>query len=130
MVPSDRDVANRILSSCDWEKSSSSWYGDPKRVIDHYQGLTAADGSTFNTWENTVAHRDLPFGTEVLIRSGLTTVVKATVTDRGPYIGDREFDVSYNLAHNAKVKYDPSVTLLDVGVGEIETCVLPKKDKY
>ena len=112
--------------ACSWQVVEASWYGDPNRVLDPFHGLTAADGSTFNTWENTVAHKTLPFGTQLLIRSGDgSTTVRATVTDRGPFIAGREFDLSYNLANSALVETaDSKTNLLAVGVGYIEICVL------
>lgn len=65
----------------------ASWYGN------EFHGRRTASGEIFNQWDYTVAHRTLPFGTFVLIRRGDRAVV-AKVTDRGPFIPGREFDLS------------------------------------
>ncbi|MCX7831761.1 MAG: septal ring lytic transglycosylase RlpA family protein [Actinobacteria bacterium] len=65
----------------------ASWYGN------EFHGRRTASGEIFNQWDFTVAHRSLPFGTFVLIRRGDRAIV-AKVTDRGPFIPGREFDLS------------------------------------
>ena len=68
-------------------KSKVSWYGEK------YRGRLMANGNPFNPDALTVAHRVLPFGTKVRFQHGPNVVV-ATVTDRGPFIKGREFDLS------------------------------------
>lgn len=69
----------------------ASWYGPG------FHGRTAADGSTYDQAAFTLAHKTLPFGTIVIIEyNGLR--VPAVVTDRGPYIKGRDFDLSMGLA--------------------------------
>jgi len=65
----------------------ASWYGPG------FYGGTTANGThyTQSTWG--LAHKSKPFGTRCLIRYGNKSVV-APVIDRGPYSGDREFDLS------------------------------------
>jgi rare lipoprotein A len=65
----------------------ASWYGN------EFHGRRTASGEIFNQWDFTVAHRRLPFGTFVLIRRGDRAIV-AKVTDRGPFVAGREFDLS------------------------------------
>lgn len=65
----------------------ASWYGN------EFHGRRTASGEIFNQWDFTVAHRTLPFGTFVLLRRGDRAIV-AKVTDRGPFIAGREFDLS------------------------------------
>lgn len=65
----------------------ASWYGN------EFHGRRTASGEIFNQWDFTVAHRSLPFGTFVLIRRGDRAIV-AKVTDRGPFVAGREFDLS------------------------------------
>lgn len=65
----------------------ASWYGN------EFHGRRTASGEIFNQWDFTVAHRTLPFGTFVLIKRGNRAIV-AKVTDRGPFIPGREFDLS------------------------------------
>lgn len=68
--------------------STSSWY------VDSGRGLRTASGmrSTYG-----VAHKTLPFGTRVRItnpRNGKS--VTAVVTDRGPFVRGRTFDINQN----------------------------------
>lgn len=56
-------------------------------------GNVTASGEAFNPSGLTAAHRTLPFGTQVLFTYGDASVV-ATVNDRGPYVYDREFDMT------------------------------------
>jgi len=65
----------------------ASWYGN------EFHGRRTASGEIFNQWDFTVAHRSLPFGTFVLLRRGERSIV-AKVTDRGPFVHGREFDLS------------------------------------
>lgn len=67
----------------------ASWYGP------YFHGRTTANGETFNQNDLTVAHKSLPFGTQLKVRNLLndkTVVVR--VNDRGPYVGDRSLDLS------------------------------------
>ncbi len=67
----------------------ASWYGPG------FHGRRAADGSRYNMYELTAAHKSLPFGTIVRVRNeknGKTVVVR--ITDRGPYIDGRIIDLS------------------------------------
>jgi rare lipoprotein A len=54
-----------------------------------------ANGKRFNMNRVSCAHKTLPLGTMVLLRNVYNNkVVIAEVTDRGPYIKHREFDLS------------------------------------
>jgi rare lipoprotein A len=71
----------------------ASWYGPG------FHGNLSANGETFNQHALTAAHRDLPFGTRVRVtnlNNGRTVVVR--INDRGPYIYDRDIDVSMGAA--------------------------------
>jgi rare lipoprotein A len=71
----------------------ASWYGEP------YHNRPMANGAIYNMHGNTVAHRDLPFGTKMELENPETgQKVKAVVTDRGPFIEGRDLDISYGLA--------------------------------
>jgi len=69
----------------------ASWYGKP------FHGRTMANGQTYNMFDpKLVAHKTLPKGTRVEFtnpQNGKTLI--ATVTDRGPYIKGRSFDLSF-----------------------------------
>jgi rare lipoprotein A len=64
-----------------------SWYGG------YFHGRTTASGAVYDMHALTAAHRSLPFGTVVRIWSRAGRVI-VTITDRGPTILEREFDLS------------------------------------
>ena len=64
-----------------------SWYGRG------FHGRTTASGTVYDQDGFTTAHKTLPFGTVILLAyQGRGVIV--TVTDRGPFIEGREFDLS------------------------------------
>src|ERR1700761_2354043 len=68
----------------------ASWYGKV------FQGQTTASGESFNMYDFTCAHRNLPLGSLVKVtnlRNRKTVVVR--VNDRGPVPDDRIVDLSY-----------------------------------
>ena len=66
----------------------ASWYGPG------LEGNYTASGDIFEPYsEYTAASPYLPFGTELLVTYGGASVV-VEVTDRGPYVGGREIDLS------------------------------------
>ena len=73
--------------------SVASWYGP------HFEGQTTADGTIFNMYAATAAHKSLPLGSIVRVsnpETGRSMIV--TINDRGPYIPGRGLDVSYEVA--------------------------------
>ena len=68
----------------------ASWYGS------YFHGRTTANGETYNMYGITAAHKTLPFGTE--LRVCYQGCVDVRINDRGPYIGQRELDLSYGAA--------------------------------
>ena len=68
----------------------SSWYGG------YFHGRTTANGETYNMYGHTAAHKTLPFGTK--LRVCYQGCVDVRINDRGPYIGQRELDLSYGAA--------------------------------
>jgi rare lipoprotein A len=78
------------------EAKSSCGYVSHYGIGDGYHGQRAADGSRFDAYGLTVAHRSLPFGTRLRVvnpANGKSVVVK--VSDRGPFAYDRTLDLSY-----------------------------------
>ncbi len=77
-------------TSTGWTESGiASWYGP------RFQGKLTANGERFNTNELTAAHKTLPFGTRVRVKSlvnGKEVVVR--INDRGPFIKGRIIDLS------------------------------------
>jgi rare lipoprotein A len=71
----------------------ASWYGP------HFEGQLTADGTIFNMYAATAAHKSLPLGSIVRVsnpETGRSMVV--VINDRGPYVRGRGLDVSYEVA--------------------------------
>jgi rare lipoprotein A len=71
----------------------ASWYGPS------FHGRKTASGQVYDQDRMTAAHKTLPFGTKLRVtnlRNGRSVLV--TVTDRGPYVRNRELDVSRGAA--------------------------------
>ena len=72
-----------------FERGGASWYG-----IQFHQRKTAS-GERFDMGALTAAHRTLPFGSQVCVRSlvnGLEVLVR--INDRGPFAAGRVIDLS------------------------------------
>ena len=82
----------------------ASWYGPG------FNGNITASGTTYNQYAATAAHKSLPFGTKLSVCYKTCEVV--TVTDRGPYIGARELDLSLGTADR--------IGMYDVGVADVK----------
>ena len=68
----------------------ASWYGP------YFHGRTTANMETYDMYGLTAAHKSLPFGTR--LRVCYQGCVDVRINDRGPYIGERELDLSYGAA--------------------------------
>jgi rare lipoprotein A len=71
----------------------ASWYGKP------FHGRTTASGETYDMFQFTAAHRELPLGTWVKVtnlRNGRWVMVR--INDRGPVPESRIIDLSYGAA--------------------------------
>lgn len=89
----------------------ASWYGRS------HHGRSMANGEPFDMNAPTIAHKDIPLGTRVLLENPKTgEKATATVTDRGPYIQGRDVDLSYMLAQR--------LSLDKQGVGNLTMQVL------
>ena len=84
----------------------ASWYGGD------FQGKTTANGETFDTYDFTAAHKDLPFGTIVTVtnlENGKSVQVR--INDRGPFVDSRIIDLSYAAA--------AEIGMVESGVAEV-----------
>jgi rare lipoprotein A len=90
-----------------WQESGiASWYGPG------FHGKRTASGERFNTNEFTAAHKTLPFGTRVRVKSllnGKEVVVR--INDRGPFIKGRIIDLSQAAAQALGLSGIKQVTL-------------------
>lgn len=76
-----------------YQVGRASWYGKP------FHGRTTANGETYNMFQFTAAHRQLPLGTWVKVtnlRNSRWIMVR--VNDRGPVPENRIIDLSYAAA--------------------------------
>jgi rare lipoprotein A len=74
-------------------KGTASWYGPG------FHGRLTANGEIYDMNALTAAHPSLPFGSLVRLvnqRTGKSQMVR--INDRGPYVDNREIDVSYAVA--------------------------------
>ncbi|MEO8020487.1 MAG: septal ring lytic transglycosylase RlpA family protein [Polaromonas sp.] len=79
--------ANEALT--EFEQGKASWYGP------RFNGRRTASGERYNMHELTAAHKTLPFGTLVRVRSLVNgKEVDVRITDRGPFSRDRVIDLS------------------------------------
>lgn len=88
------------------ERGNASWYGGK------FHGRPTASGESYDKYALTAAHRTLPFGTIVRVRSlALGREVDVRINDRGPFSSDRVIDVSRAAAE--------ALGLIGVGVAEV-----------
>ena len=82
----------------------SSFYGPG------FHGNLTANGTIYNQYSSTAAHKSLPFGTKLNVCYRTCELV--TITDRGPYIGERELDLSLGTAQR--------IGMYEVGVDNVK----------
>ncbi len=76
-----------------YQIGTASWYGS------YFQGLPTASTEPYNMHALTAAHKELPLGTVVRVtnlENKKNIVVR--INDRGPYVGERILDMSYEGA--------------------------------
>ena len=77
---------------------TASWYGQ------EFSGRRTASGERFDPRALTCAHKTLPLGTKIRVTNPRTGAqVLVTVTDRGPYRGRRELDLSRAAAREVGI---------------------------
>ncbi len=88
-------------------KTRASYYGKS------HHGKRMANGKKYNMYNMTCAHKTLPFGTKIRVTNLKNNKsVTLTVTDRGPFVKNREIDIS-QAAYN-QLTHKQSIGLLDV----------------
>jgi rare lipoprotein A len=96
--------------------AKTSWYGGK------FHGRKTASGEKYDMYAATGASPDLPFGSLIRVSNPKThTSQLLRINDRGPFVDDRELDVSYLVACRLGIQ--------DVGVARlrIELLEVPKR---
>jgi rare lipoprotein A len=95
MKPQKPDTSVLIAKS----KPNISGTGKVSFYAHQFHGRRTANGERFNMYALTAAHKTLPFGSRVYVvnpTNGKTVWVR--INDRGPYVGERKFDLSLAAA--------------------------------
>src|SRR3989442_8651236 len=91
-VPAGAAGHNNLLAgeaARELERGAASWYGPS------FQGRRTASGERYDMHALTAAHKTLPFGTLVRVRSLVTgREVDVRINDRGPFSAGRVIDMS------------------------------------
>jgi len=96
-----------------FQRGGASWYGF------QFHNRKTANGERFDMGAFTAAHKTLPFGTKVCVRSlvnGREVLVR--INDRGPYASGRVIDLSRAAAE--------AIGLLDIGIKQVALTVVDK----
>ncbi len=108
-LPDLPDADNNLLAGeipREFQQGKASWYGP------RFNGRRTASGERYNMHELTAAHRTLPFGTLVRVRSLVNgKEVEVRITDRGPFSRGRVIDLSRAAAE--------AIGMLGLGVKDV-----------
>ncbi|HEX5806002.1 MAG TPA: septal ring lytic transglycosylase RlpA family protein [Macromonas sp.] len=97
------------------EQGQASYYAN------RFHGRRTASGERYDKNALTAAHKTLPFGTEVLVRSLQTgKAVMVRIIDRGPYLKNRIIDLSHAAAQ--------ALGMRQQGVSEVQL-IKPEKSQ-
>ncbi len=94
------------------QRGTASWYGS------QFHGKKTSSGPTFDMYEVTAAHKNLPIPTYARVTNlgnGRSIVVK--INDRGPFVDDRVIDLSYAAA--------TKLGMVEAGTAPVEVAALP-----
>ncbi len=99
-------------------------YGTISYYGDEFKGRKTASGQVFDPNKYTAAHKELPFGTEIMVENLENgRKVKVVINDRGPFVADRILDVSKIAAEELgfvrKGTTYAKITILKIGDGKI-----------
>ncbi len=87
------DGGHVVLPLDQYEIGMASWYGS------YFQGRSTASTEPYDMYGMTAAHKELPLGTVVRVTNldNMKHVI-VRINDRGPYVGDRIIDMTYEGA--------------------------------
>jgi peptidoglycan lytic transglycosylase len=93
--------------------AKTSWYGEK------FQGRKTASGEIYDMYASTGASPNLPFGSVIRVSNPKTHAAQLVrINDRGPFIDDRDLDVSYLVACRLGIQ-DQGVTRLKIELLEV-----------
>ncbi len=116
-APSSRFASKKTSRKSTNVRDGEVIVGYASYYADKYHGRQTADGEIFNMHDYTAAHRNLPFGT-VLIVTNLENgkKVKVRVNDRGPFVKGRILDLSLQAAKD--------IGLIKTGIAKVQLKIL------
>lgn len=83
-----------------YEIGVASWYGS------YFQGRLTASVEPYNMYALTAAHKTLPLGSRVKITNlANKKSIIVRINDRGPYVGERVIDLSFEAARKIGFAY-------------------------
>jgi len=122
-APSSRFASKKMNRKSTISRDGEVLVGYASYYADKFHGRKTANGEIFDMYDYTAAHRNLTFGT-VLLVTNLENgrKVKVRVNDRGPYVAGRILDLSLQAAKDiglikngvAKV----NIKILKLGINE------------
>jgi rare lipoprotein A len=113
VVKATKIVKHKKANAKPYQVGKASWYG--KR----FHGRKTANGESYDMFQMTAAHRNLPMGTRVRVtnlHNGKSVVLR--INDRGPVRESRVIDTSYMAAE--------FLGFLERGIVRVRLDVLPE----
>ena len=116
-APSSKFASKKVNQKSTNVRDGEVLVGYSSYYADKFHGRKTANGEIFNMHDYTAAHRNLPFGT-VLLVTNLENgkKVKVRVNDRGPYVAGRILDLSLQAAKD--------IGLIKTGVAKVNIKIL------
>lgn len=96
------------------QQGIASWYGPD------FHGKRTSSGEVYDMHAMTAAHKTLPLGTLVRVRHLKNDrTIEVRINDRGPFVGDRIIDLSYEAARRLDVARPGTAPVEVVAVGAV-----------
>jgi rare lipoprotein A len=109
-TPAPVEAAPASRGGAAYERGLASYYASS------LAGHRTANGETYDPFALTAAHRKLPFGTRVEVRTASGRAVVVRINDRGPFVSGRVIDLSRRAAEE--------LGIVHAGVAEVELRVV------
>ena len=114
---SSRFASKKLYRNSNNIQNGEILVGYASYYADKFHGKKTANGEIFNMHDYTAAHRNLPFGT-ILLVTNLENgkKIKVRVNDRGPFVAGRILDLSLQAAKD--------IGLIKSGITKVEIKIL------